>query len=249
MSHRHTWQSKYQSPEEGEMKTRQEPATPKDVSLSDLADAIKAAMPVLDEADQHIATAIHRLMSSGAPVEPAAIAEAAGGVSPERVNERLNTWPGVFRDDMGRVIGFWGHAIDKLEPEYRLVAAGNTTYAWCALDTLFIPSIIGKEVRVEASDPLSGEPVSLVVDREGAHDVTPAGALVSMVIPDGPFGYDVIESFCHRVLFFGSHETGDKWIAAHEGTTLLPVDQAFEVGRVLTERIVPNMSGTKSDSR
>src|SRR5260370_12113175 len=102
MSHRHTWQSKYQSPEEGELKTRQEPATPKDVSLSDLADAIKAAMPVLDEADQHIATAIHRLMSIGAPVQPAAIAEAAGGVSPQRLNERRNTWPGVFRDDMGR---------------------------------------------------------------------------------------------------------------------------------------------------
>ena len=231
------------------MKTREETETPKDVSLADLAEAIKAAMPVLDETDQHIATAVHRLMSSGAPVEPAAIAKAAGGVSQERVNERLNTWPGVFRDDMGRVVGFWGHAIDKLDPEYRLVAAGNTTYAWCALDTLFIPGIIGHDVRVEASDPVSGEPVSLVVDRDGARDVTPGGALVSMVIPDGPFGYDVIESFCHRVLFFASHKTGDKWTAAHEGTTLLPVDQAFEVGRVLTERVAPDIFGAKSGSR
>ncbi len=82
------------------MKTREETETTKDGSLADLAEAIKAAMPVLDETDQHIATAVHRLMSSGAPVEPAAIAKMAGGVSLERVTERLNTWPGVFRDDM-----------------------------------------------------------------------------------------------------------------------------------------------------
>ncbi|HLQ15991.1 MAG TPA: organomercurial lyase [Candidatus Eisenbacteria bacterium] len=227
------------------MKTREETEATKGVSLADVAEAIKAVMPVLDETDQRIATAIYRLIGSGAPVGPAAIVKAAGGVSMERVDERLNAWPGVFRDDMGRVVGYWGHAIDKLEPEYRLVAGHNTTYAWCALDTLFIPGIIGNQVRVEASDPVSGEPVSLVVDRDGARDVTPAGALVSMVIPEGPFGYDVIESFCHRVLFFASHKTGDKWIAAHQGTTLLPVDQAFEVGRVLTERVAP----TKSASR
>lgn len=213
--------------------------TPTDVSLVDIAEAIEAAMPVLDKTDQQIATAVYRMMSQGEPVEPAAIARAAGDVSGDQVNERLNTWPGVFRDDSGRVVGFWGHAIDKLDPEYRLVAAGKTTYAWCALDTLFIPGIIGNEVRVEASDPISGEPVLLVVDRAGVRDVTPKGALVSIVIPDGPFGYDVIESFCHRVLFFASQKTGDEWVAAHEGTTLLPVDQAFEVGRVLTERIAP----------
>lgn len=228
------------------MKTRAETKAAKEISVVDVAEAIKAAMPVLDETDQRIATAVHRLMSKGAPVEPAAIAEAAGGVTLDRVNERLTTWPGVFRDDPGRVVGFWGHAIDKLDPEYRLVAAGKTTYAWCALDTLFIPGIVGNEVHVEASDPVSGEPVSLVVDRDGARDVNPAGALVSMVIPDGPFGYDVIESFCHRVLFFASEKTGNEWIARHEGTTLLPVQQAFQVGRVLTERVAPDIFGAKS---
>src|SRR5260370_22886147 len=65
---------KSQTREESEMKTRRETKTPKDVSLADVAEAIKAAMPVLDEMDQRIATAVHQLMSSGAPVQPAAIA-------------------------------------------------------------------------------------------------------------------------------------------------------------------------------
>src|SRR6266851_6944857 len=138
-----------------------------------------AAMPALDRTDQQIATAVHRLMAKGEPVEPAAVSKAVGDVSVDRVNERLNSWPGVFRDGNGRVVGFWGHAIAKLDPEYRLVADGTTTYAWCALDTLFIPAIIGKAVRVEASDPISGEEVTLVVERDGAREVKPAGALVS----------------------------------------------------------------------
>jgi alkylmercury lyase len=205
-----------------------------------MAEAIKAAMPTLDATDRAIATNVYRLMSRGAPVEPAAIA-AAAGVSVEHVNEKLESWPGVYRDEDGRVVGFWGHAIQKLDPEYRLSVNGTTTYAWCALDTLFIPGIIGRSVRVDASDPISGEPVSLVVDRDGAREVQPAGAVVSMLVPAGPFGYDVIESFCHRVLFFTSKETGSRWIAEHEGTTLLPVQEAFEIGRVLTDRVVPKV--------
>lgn len=216
------------------MKTKE---TSADAYLHRVGEAIKAAMPTLDKTDQQIATAIYRLMSSGEPVEPAAVAESVSEVSVDQVKERLNSWPGVFRDESGRVVGFWGQAIDKLDPEYRLVRDDNTTYAWCALDTLFIPGILGKAVRVEASDPISGEAISVVVDAHGPREVTPTSARVSMLIPDGPFGYDVIESFCHLVLFFASDQTGATWIAKHKGATLLSVEQAFELGRVLTERV------------
>lgn len=225
------------------MSTQETKEGRKATSLDRVAEAITAAMPMLDGEDQRIATAVYRLMSKGEPVEPAAIAKAVGSVSADRVIERLRAWPGVFRDDRGRVVGFWGHAINKLIPEYHLLIDGTATYAWCALDTLFIPGIIGKTVRVDASDPISGEPVSLTVDRDGAREIQPAGAVVSMVIPDGPFGYDVIESFCHRVLFFASEETGATWITEHKDTNLLSVEQAFQVGRVLTERVAPSVLG------
>jgi alkylmercury lyase len=230
-------------PRRTSMTTREEEAGRVETPVDGIAEAIMAAMPALDRTDQQIATAVHRLMAKGEPVEPSAVCRAVDDVSVDRVNERLNSWPGVFRDGTGRVVGFWGHAIAKLDPECRLVADGKTTYAWCALDTLFIPAIIGKAVRVEASDPISGEEVTLVVERDGAREVKPAGALVSMVIPDGPFGYDVIESFCHRVLFFASEETGTQWVAEHDGTTLLPVEKAFELGRLLSDRVAPDVYG------
>ena len=211
-----------------------------EASVESVSAAITAAMPVLDETDRQIAAAVYRLIGMGKPVEPAAVGEAVG-IGVDQVEARLASWPGVYRDEGGRIAGFWGHAIAKLDPEYRLIAHGQTTYGWCALDTLFIPGIIGKTVRVEASDPISGQPISFLVDRDGARGVSPAGARMSVVVPDGPFDYDVIESFCHRVLFFASEATGARWIAEHPDTTLLSVADAFEVGRALTTRITPGV--------
>src|SRR5215472_1094090 len=95
-------------------------------SIARLGDAVKAAMATLDETDQRVATAIYRLMSLGEPVGLAAIADVAG-ITVDEVNSKLDSWPGVFRDKQGRVVGFWGQAIAKLNPEYRLVIDGSTT--------------------------------------------------------------------------------------------------------------------------
>jgi alkylmercury lyase len=163
------------------------------------------------------------------------------------VEDALNSWPGVYRDDEGRVVGFWGLATSRLDPEYRFLIDRKTSYAWCALDTLFIPALLGKIVSVEATDPVTGERVSLTVDRNGVRDLMPSGAVVSMLIPDGPFGYDVIESFCHKVLFFASEEAGTRWTAEHEGTTLLSVRDAFELGRGF-ERVYPDIFGAQGEN-
>ncbi len=209
-------------------------------TLHEIAEAIVAAVPSLDLTDQRIVLSTRRLIAEGKPVAVDAIA-GASKVPAAEVEATLSSWPGVYRDDKGRVVGFWGQAIERLDPEYRFVTGGKTTYAWCALDTLFIPPLLGGTVRVEAADPVTGDPVSLVVDGDGAHDVQPAGAVVSMVVPDGPFGYDVIESFCHRVLFFASRESGERWTAEHEGTMLLSVPEAFEVGQGLNAHMAPEL--------
>ncbi len=209
-------------------------------TLDEIAEAIAAAIPDLSLKDQRIMLSTRHLIAEGEPVTVDAIA-GASKVPAEEVEATLSSWPGVFRDDSGRVVGFWGQAIDPLDPVYRFVTGGKTTYAWCALDTLFIPPLLGGTVRVEASDPVTGDPVSLVVDGNGARDVQPASTVVSMVVPDGPFGYDVIESFCHRVLFFASRESGESWTAKHEGTMLLSVSDAFEVGRGLNAHVAPEL--------
>jgi len=225
--------------------TRQEKKGREALNLGEMARAISAAMPPMDATEQRIAVGIYRLLAEGEPVTPQAAAQAID-VPVGRVEEVLSSWPGVYRDDEGRVVGFWGLTIAKLEPEYRFVVAGKTSYTWCAWESLCIPACLGETVRVEATDPVTGERVSLIVDRNGVRDLKPAGAVVSMVIPDGPFGYDVIESFCHKVLFFASEEAGASWAAEHEGTKLLPVHEAFELGRAMSERVAPDIFGVRS---
>ena len=46
---------------------------------------------------------------------------------------------------------------------------------------------------------------------------------------------DVIASFCHYVLFFSSEESGKQWIANHENTFLLTMDDAYEIGRLTNQ--------------
>jgi len=199
-------------------------------TIEDIATAIDAAMPKLDATDRRIAAAVRRLMSEGAAVPVKEIARAAGA-STDFVEQRLGSWPAVYRNRKGDVAGFWGHAVAPLDPEYRLISDGKTTFGWCALDTLFIPGLVGKAMRVEATDPVTGEQISMIVDRDGVTGLTPAGAVISMVSPNGPFGYDVIESFCHRVFFFASPESGQEWTSQPEGTRLISVREAFELGR------------------
>jgi alkylmercury lyase len=227
------------------MATRQETKDGEKVLVEELARSISAAMPTLDATDQQIAITTYRLLTEGTPLATQAIADAVD-VPAARVEAALESWPGVYRDDTGHVAGFWGLAIAPLDPEYSLQIDGKSSFAWCALDTLFIPALIGKTVNVQATDPVNGQGVSLVVDGKGVRDVTPPGAVVSMVIPDGPFGYDVIESFCHKVLFFASEESGRSWVAEHDGTTLLTVQEAFEVGRFAPELVYPDVFGQKN---
>jgi len=101
---------------------------------------------------------------------------------------------------------------------------------------LFIPEIIGKTARVESTDPVTSEKISLLVGPDGVEDVEPAGTVVSFLAPNRVFDADVIQSFCHFVHFFGSRKSGEVWNAERKGTLLLSVDEAYELGRQTNAR-------------
>jgi alkylmercury lyase len=193
-----------------------------------LVQALRSASRPLDAARQRLAVALYRTLAEGRPV---AAAELAGrtGRSVGEVAATLDGWPNVFYDQQRRVIAFWGLALPKM-PQ-RLEVAGRVLHAWCAFDPLFIAPLLGEPARVASTCPVTGRPVSLTITPDGLSDVAPAGAVVSFLVPTRPWDDDVIRSFCHYVLYFAAEEAGRRWIAAHPGTFLLPVEQAFEVGR------------------
>lgn len=181
----------------------------------------------------------YRLLARGEPAAPVAIADAAS-VPLEQAEQSLHSWPGTFFDGAGRVVGFWGLTVNRLEPTHQIDVDGRTVYGWCAWDTLFLTHALGTQTAVESTDPQSGETVRLTVTPEGVGSHHPEGAVVSFLLPNGPFGPDLVQSFCHYVHFFASPESARRWAADHPGTFLLSVDEAFELGRLTNQLRIPD---------
>jgi alkylmercury lyase len=194
-----------------------------------LAGELADATPPLDATGRRIAVAMYRLLAQGEPVTPAALSEHVG-VSAEDVVAMLDALPGVYRDDHGAVIGFWGLALQEMP--HRLIVDERTLYTWCAWDALFIPTILGKPGRVESTCAVTGEPVTMTVTPQGVEDVSPLKAALSLLRPAGAFGDDVISSFCHHIVFFRSHREGDAWTATRPGTFLLSLEEGFRLGQL-----------------
>jgi alkylmercury lyase len=179
--------------------------------------------------EQRVSLQLYRLLAEGQPVAPKRIAAMLGLLEPV-VRKALERWPGVYNDDDGQVIGYWGLALP--ETAHRFVVAGRTLYTWCAWDSLFIPELIRQSAHVESVCPVTGEPIRLAVSHHRIEHCQPAGTVMSFVKPEaGKLRQDVIHHFCHFVHFFRSAEAGARWISTNDGTFLLSLDQAFELAR------------------
>jgi alkylmercury lyase len=198
-------------------------------SIQELADAIGAAVGDLSEADRAIYVALYELLTEGEPVTPAMVATRTG-LDVELIERTLATMVGLFRDDAERVVGFGGLAIPQMDHKFQ-AEGGRPIYAWCALDAFLIVPVLGRSARVESRDPVTGESVTMTVTPEGLEDLSPATAVVSLLVPDGPFDDNVIQTFCNHVHNFASLESGRQWAASRSDITLLPTNEAFEVGR------------------
>ncbi len=136
-----------------------------------------------EDIDQRVlgfAALVQGIARAGA-VSPEAFASTLG-IEPSRAKElfaRLETM-GVQVDERGSIVGA---ALTARPTTHRVEVSGKTLYAWCALDTLFIPGLLGEKAEVESSCPVSGEAVRVTVTPDGVVDFSPAEAVVSVVLP------------------------------------------------------------------
>jgi alkylmercury lyase len=196
----------------------------------DLAERAQDGFPRLSEQGRRVALATHRLLARGLPVPDYGIA-AAAGLDIQQVRKEMDQWPGVYRNDSDRVVGFWGLALEGMSHSFEVEGVGLCT--WCAWDTLFLPELLQKTARVTSPCGLTGTPLSLVVtptDVTTSHD----DLTVSFVDP-GECEVDsdrLISTFCNRIHFFESPDAAWEWKeAGQEDVTLLSLQEAFEVGR------------------
>src|SRR6059036_1608131 len=118
--------------------------------VEELAQAIGAARPALDPEEERLALALYRLLAEGEPVSVTALADRFDR-SHELAERSLDSWPGVFRDDEQRVVGFDGLALGETAHRFRVDS--RDLYAWCAWDTLFLPELLDRVAQVESRCP------------------------------------------------------------------------------------------------
>lgn len=199
------------------------------VDLEDLTAHLVRVFPKLDEIGQTVALHLYRRLSQGHPVPPIELTTAVR-VPEHEIIGRLRAWPGVYYDDNGCVIGFWGLTIRPMP--HRLRRNGVALYAWCAWDTLFLSELIGGQVDIESTCRGSGQPVRLTATPRGVQDACPAGLVLSFLVPDADrVNADVITSFCHYVHFFASPQIAQSWLANHPNSFVLSLADGIALGR------------------
>ena len=145
------------------------------------------------------------------------------------------------RDANGNIVGVLGLSLK--EHPHTFIVDDTRMSAWCAMDTLFLPAMIGQAATVESKSPVSGKTIRLKVTPEGVESCSPPGAVVSVRVID-PKDADtsavsaIWGSFCHHIYFFASRDEGEEWAGSRTDIAIATVDQAYELAMQLWSKVL-----------
>jgi len=174
-----------------------------------------------------------RRLTEGKPLNAQDVEEIAAGVglTKEQADNVLN-WIAEKNDD-GEIVGMAGLSQNQWNQKFRINGRDFTT--WCALDTLYLPQVIGQTAEVEAPDPETGATVRFTLGPNGVDDA-PEDAVISIVVPKiKDKGIESAEqiwtAFCSYSLYFTSVENGQKWFEdKHVEPIFLSIEEGHELG-------------------
>jgi alkylmercury lyase len=176
--------------------------------------------------------ALLRALADGEPVVLDDLAAATGrNVADVRVG--LAALADTEYDKQGRVVG---HGITLRSTAHSFQVDGRQLYTWCALDTLIFPAVIDRTALISSLCHATRTPVRVEVDPHQVVSVEPADTVVSILTPDGRAS--VRSAFCNQVHFFASPTAAAPWLREHPDASVLPVREAFGLGRRLTATLL-----------
>ncbi|MCI0710770.1 MAG: hypothetical protein L0154_11470 [Chloroflexi bacterium] len=195
--------------------------------------------PRLSDEQYRLADTLLCLLSEGAPVSAERCAEEVK-LPVEQIRESFTQAQvsGAEFDDGDNLIG---NALTLKPTRHHFNVDGKQLYAWCSLDTLFLPGLIGKTATVESTDPITGETISLSISAEGVSNLTPATAVSSIVVPGMtaqcescvPNQTGPESAVCSQMFYFASHKSAEQWSKDHPDVAVLTVYEAFELAKAV----------------
>lgn len=202
-------------------------------STYDMHELAAPLLAVIDDASDAFARMIvlQNLLLEGQPVPL------------ERIGSQLNVDPaevpaliqGAELDADGNFVG-WGLTLVPTPHSYQV--NGRQFYVWCAGDAITFPLLHQASAVIASRDPISGATIRLVGTPEGARDVVPSTTVVSWVRrPGATITLDTVRAgFCNFTHFFASGDTASQYVQAHPELVIVPVDDVFQIGKLLWER-------------
>lgn len=166
-----------------------------------------------------------RLLAGGMPVADAELADHVGRPLAE-VREILDGLPSLERDETGAITGF-GITLRPTPHRFTIDGEEAVLYAFCAMDTLLFPSVLGRTVYVESICPATGATISVTATPKGVTSVDPAGAVVSQLTPDDVSR--VRADVCSVGHFFASAEAARPWTQAHPDGFTVPIADSADI--------------------
>ncbi len=135
------------------------------------------------------------------------------------------------RDGEGNIVGVLGLSLG--DHMHRFEVNGTKLSTWCAVDTLFLPAMLGQSASVTSQSPVSRTEVRLTVGPEGVRTLDPPSATISIPdvdyhVPDTGSAGAIMGTFCHRIYFFATREEGEQWADGREDFRIVSVHEGYE---------------------
>jgi alkylmercury lyase len=130
-----------------------------------------------------------KVLSEGRPVSPRGLASRTGtGIEEvEAMFDQLRG-TGVEFNEEGDLTGV---ALTLNPTAHRFTADGHELYAWCSLDTLFLPGLIGKTAEIASRCPVTGRDIRVTASPGQIDYADPPEAVLSIFVPGVTMGDDV----------------------------------------------------------
>jgi Alkylmercury lyase len=178
--------------------------------------------------------AVHRLVlrsfaKTGAPPSLTLLAQAAAPFDATAVLSELAEDDYICLDRAGQVSAAYPFSATAT-PHRVKITGGATVYSMCAVDALGISFMLRTSARISSRDPVSSEPVTVLVDGDQS-TWRPRAAVVFYGRTTEACAASVALTCCWSVNFFASEQSAASWAGAHPGVMGGVMSQAQALAR------------------
>ncbi|MCC6896894.1 MAG: alkylmercury lyase MerB [Anaerolineae bacterium] len=198
------------------------------MELTELIDILTARKTVFTGEAAVLSRQILQLLAEGQPVTP----ERLAAVSGQPVEFIRTTFAALQKcgcefNEQGALIG---DALTLTPTWHHFRVKNRDLYAWCALDTLFLPALINQTAEITSTCPQTGAVIHLTVSPDGIEAVSPPETALSIVFTSGCTS-GINGSFCGQIHYFVSREAAVQWVGRRTDFAVLSAMEAFELAR------------------